>query len=129
MSNAEKIADLIRWRIASLKGKPSAHKIVGSLSCEGLPDANTPDALRDGVRAFRKLRADRRLAVVRTAMAEGHPSPNKKSFIAVCGFVSEKFDNREDACEWVNDRLTRHPYPRGFVVSGDVLVVTGVRKP
>jgi len=47
----------------------------------------------------------------------------KKEFIAVYGYLSQRCATKEEAKEWLHDRLRRYWVPRGFIIEGKVTVV------
>jgi hypothetical protein len=47
----------------------------------------------------------------------------KSEFIAVYGYLSQRCETKEEAREWLHDRLRRYWVPRGFIVEGKVTVM------
>lgn len=51
------------------------------------------------------------------------PEPEKHIF-AVCGYLSQRCSTLKEAKDWLDDRLLRNTYPRGFIIDGRVTVVS-----
>jgi hypothetical protein len=124
-----KFGPLLSWRLKTLKGAQEPAKLADSLSCENLPDIIVPANLRPLVTAFRHLRQDARVRAVRNEFnlfyKPKNPAPAKEAppIFAVCGYLSQKCSSMKEAREWLDDRLLRCTYPRGFIVDGRVTVV------
>lgn len=132
---SERFAALIEWRRSTAFPKGASPRAVAdSLSCEGMPHEKTPKRWERDVIAFRHMTQNRRLAVVVAAFGfkstkkeprkrVRDPEPDGHIF-AVCGYLSQKCSSMREAKEWLDDRLLRNTYPRGFIVDGRVTVVS-----
>jgi len=129
---------LVAWRKKSLPKGLLPWELTDLLSIENVEKAGVevPGSLYEDLVAFRHLRLDARVAAVRAVLngtnskpqkakpEASAPEPKKEStIIAVCGYVSERFESVTDAKAWVRDRLERVLVPRAFVVEGKVTVL------
>ena len=128
---------LVAWRKKTLPKGLLPWELTDLLSIENVEKqgVEVPGNLHKDLVAFRHLRLDARVAAVRAvlngtngkpqkAKPESTPEPKKEStIIAVCGYVSQRFDSVTDARAWVKDRLERVLIPRAFVVEGKVTVL------
>jgi len=127
-----KFSPLFSWCLKRLKRSADAAEIADLLSCENTPYEIVPKHLYELLVSFRHLRQDARVRAVRNEFnlfykpkkakplrVEKEPLP----IFAVCGYLSQKFGSMKEAREWLDDRLLRNTYPRGFIVDGRVTVV------
>jgi hypothetical protein len=126
---------LIEWRRSKFKQGASPRRVADSLSGEELAYKDIPKRFYDDVVAFRHCTQERRLAIVssiflnsvkkqeepRKRLRKSEPEP--QHLIAVCGYLSQRCSSMKEAREWLDDRLLRCTYPRGFIVDGRVTVV------
>lgn len=100
-------------------------------SCENLPEEITPANLRPLVTAYRHLRQDSRVRTLRNEYNIFYKPAKKKPervkedppIFAVCGYLSQRCSSMKEAREWLDDRLLRCTYPRGFILDGRVTIV------
>lgn len=128
-----KFGPLLSWRLKTLKRSMDPEALADQLSCENLPDEIVPDKLKPLVTDFRHLRRDARVRAVRNefnifykpkkANEVEKPKEEPSPIFAVCGYLSQKCSSVKEAREWLNDRLLRCTYPRGFIVDGRVTIV------
>ena len=126
---------LVQWRRNNkFKQGASPHRVADSLSGEELAYKDIPKRFYDDVVAFRHCTQQRRLAIVSSIFLGSvkkpkvqrkrlRKEPEPQYLIAVCGYLSQRCSSMKEAREWLDDRLLRCTYPRGFIVDGRVTVV------
>lgn len=124
----DRFVALVQWRRhIKFKQGASPHQVADSLSGEELAYEDIPKRFYDDVVAFRHCTQKRRLEIVsacfmdavkpRKRVREKKPE-TKSEFIAVYGYLSQRCETKEEAMEWLHDRLRRYWVPRGFIVEG-----------
>jgi hypothetical protein len=132
---SDRFLALIEWRRTNrFPNGASPRQVADSLSGEELAYKDIPKRFYEDVVAFRHQTQKRRLEVVGTIFlgtVKGKdprkrlrkPEPQPGYLFAVCGYLSQKCSTMKEAREWLDDRLLRCTYPRGFIVDGRVTVV------
>lgn len=135
MSKQELFFRLLDWRKETAFPKGATPSMLSeSLSCEGLVYEDMPSRFSATVTAFRHLRQDARLSVVRAWLGRPESTRKKprkrlrktKPVFAVCGYQVKKCASVKEARAWCEDRLGRCSYPSAFIVKGEVTVLEKV---